>query len=205
MTTRADLERLLADGRVKAFLDVIARAEGTDPNGRGVGYDVIVSPGGRFTDFSRHPKKSVAVPTKAGIVYSTAAGRYQYLYSTWTSLANKYGFTGFTPREQDLGAVALMAEKGAIPLLQANNFDGAVYAVRKVWASFPGANYPGQGMRSIESLRAWYSTAVARAGGSPAPSPSPPPVGAGGTSSVGTATAVLGLSAAAVVAALLLD
>ena len=174
MPSRAQLEAWLTDPRVRAFLDVIARAEGTDPHGRGVGYDVIVNPGGRLTDYSRHPKKRVAVKTKTGVIYSTAAGRYQYLYSTWTRVANKYGLRDFSPHSQDLGAVALLHERGALPRLLANDFEGAVYAARKEWASFPGAGY-GQGERKLSTLRNWYGSAgvsgvarVTQPAGSPA-------------------------------------
>lgn len=85
----------------KAFLDTISRYEARD-------YDVIVGEGKygappKLTDYSKHPN-IIGMRTAAGP--STAAGRYQFVYSTWRELQKRYPgqFTDFNPVTQDRAA-----------------------------------------------------------------------------------------------------
>lgn len=126
---------------LQKFLQLITRAEGTDL--QGTPYNELYG-FSNFTDFSRHPNKKV---TKNGIT-STAAGRYQILYKTYQDL----GLKDFSPKSQDYGAIKLIADHGALPDVLAGAWPDAIYKVRKVWASLPGANYPGQ--KSISLTRA---------------------------------------------------
>lgn len=72
---------------------------------------------------------------------STASGAYQYMPNTWSGLVKRYGFKDFSRYNQDLGAIALLAEKGSIKdILDGNIYEG-LHKARKVWASFPGAGY----------------------------------------------------------------
>src|SRR5258705_11883951 len=107
------------------MLDTLAFAEGTagDPNN---GYGTLVrgtvvrsrnNPdlvGQRnviIDDFSQHPNALVRV--RRGL-YSTAAGRYQFISRTWNGL----GLSDFSPENQDIGAVTLMQQRRMIdPLL----------------------------------------------------------------------------------------
>lgn len=77
----------------RALLDTIAGTESP-------GYNVIY--GGRtFNNYSDHP--GVSVPIKSGVnagKKSSAAGRYQFLESTWDSL----NLPNFSPPMQDFGA-----------------------------------------------------------------------------------------------------
>lgn len=76
-----------------ALLDTIAGTESP-------GYNVIYG-GRRFGDYSDHPR--VSVPIGRGVnagKTSSAAGRYQFLGSTWDSL----GLPNFSPPMQDFGA-----------------------------------------------------------------------------------------------------
>lgn len=85
----------------KALLDAIA-----GPESRGQ-YDIIYG-GDRFEDFSDHPgeyKTITSGPNKGK--KSSAAGKYQFLESTWDDIAAQEGLTDFSPQSQDTAALAL--------------------------------------------------------------------------------------------------
>lgn len=72
---------------------------------------------------------------------STASGAYQFMPNTWGGLVKQYGFKDFSRYNQDLGAIALLAEKGSIKDILDGNIYAGLHKARKVWASFPGAGY----------------------------------------------------------------
>lgn len=150
---------LMGGPYVAAFADTVAFAEGTD-NGRQRtlhnGYDVIVG-GALFTDFGRHPGILVRLP-KLGIS-STAAGRYQIIAGTWSEVAALNKLPDFSPESQDRAFVTLIKRRKAYNLIRAGNFDAAVEACRKEWASLPGAGY-GQHEYSLDKLRQVYLVAL---------------------------------------------
>ncbi len=144
------------DINARAFLDMIAAAEGTagQPDD---GYRTLFGYGS-FDSFRDHPR--IRVPF--GRTYSTAAGRYQILARTWDSLVAKLGrseLPDFGPAAQDRAAIELIRERGALADVRSGRLTDAVTKVRKVWASLPGANYSGQGMRSMSYLQAAYVNA----------------------------------------------
>jgi muramidase (phage lysozyme) len=147
--------------RVAAFLDMLAFSEGTD-NGRqrtlNDGYDVLVG-GGLFTDFSQHPRIVVELP-RLGI-RSTAAGRYQFLASTWAEVAAALNLPDFGPESQDRACVQLIRRRKALAMVNAGEFRAAVDACRKEWASLPGAGY-GQHEQRIGLLEDVYQNALPR-------------------------------------------
>jgi muramidase (phage lysozyme) len=96
----------------KAFLESISKAEGT---ARDRSYQVIVGLGAGktgapayFDDYSVHPN-IIGLRTKEGP--STAAGRYQITNQTWKDLQKKYGFTDFSPANQDKAAWLLAKDR----------------------------------------------------------------------------------------------
>lgn len=124
---------LLRSPQIQAFLRVIRRGEGTvDP----AGYYRLFG-GGTFSDTSWHP--NVRVPF--GKSYSTAAGAYQFLYSTWNETANAMGLTDFSPASQDIGALGRLAYRRAIDDVLAGRFADAIHKTAKEWASLPGSPY----------------------------------------------------------------
>jgi len=142
-----------AKPQIKAFLDMIARAEGTFGVGDN-GYNILYGYG-RFSDYSKHPNKLV----KSGGWSSTAAGRYQFLYKTWNPIRISNGLPDFNHNSQDTAAVELLRQNNAIAKILAGDITGAIAKVKGIWASFPGAGY-GQGERSLNQMLAWYNAAL---------------------------------------------
>ncbi|WP_295470259.1 glycoside hydrolase family 104 protein [uncultured Pseudomonas sp.] len=140
---------------VLAFLDMLAWSEGTSTiKASDDGYNVLVG-GKLFTDYTTHPRVLVAL-ARYGIS-STAAGRYQFLARTWDAIVRRYGFIGrFIPEAQDLAAVKLLTECGALPYIQAGRIERAIAAAAPIWASLPGAGY-GQREHRLATLLEVYS------------------------------------------------
>lgn len=137
------------DPKIKAFLDLIGKSEGAD-------YNVLFG-GSKFTDYSKHPNKVIT----AGSYNSTAAGKYQFLYTTWMGIANRLNLKDFTPASQDLAAIQLLKDRGAYNLILNGDIAQAINLCSKEWASMPwttGTSYYGQGGHSLTVLLAWYET-----------------------------------------------
>lgn len=150
----------------KAFLDMLAVSEGTSTSPATIndGYDVIVTGADRrpevFTDYSTHPfasgRPSKVINSKG--LTSNASGRYQFMLKDWAHYKAQLNLADFGQVSQDLWAIQLIRERGALPLIDAGSFDLAVGRVRNLWASLPGAGY-GQPEHGIEKLRAAYLSA----------------------------------------------
>ncbi len=140
------LQSYLANQNVRALLDTIAYGEGAN-------YDTLYG-GGHFSG-NTHPCRKI----KAGAYTSDAAGRYQFLCSTWRGLVNQYGFADFSPGNQDLAAVALIAQAGGITPILNGDLYSAIQQVKRIWPSLPGGS---------QQTRTWSqaSNYYARAGGS---------------------------------------
>ena len=152
--------------RVRAFLDVIAHAEGAE-------YNSIFGDSrgqGSLTDLSRHPNRVV----RKGGYSSSAAGRYQFLSDTWNELRQQLNLTDFSPATQDLAAVQLLRRRGALQNVEAGNFEQAITQCNREWASLPGSPY-GQPVKTMAELRQVYDQALQRyQGQTPAVNPMPP-------------------------------
>lgn len=123
----------VAHPNVQAFLRVIRRGEGTsDENG----YRRLFG-GELFDNFAVHPNKTV---TKSGYT-STAAGAFQFLFSTWRETADRMALTDFTPASQTRGAVGRIAARGALDDVKAGRFETAIRKCAKEWASLPFSPY----------------------------------------------------------------
>lgn len=135
MATRAQLEKYLQNPRVRQFLDLIAHTEGTEGNGYRTAFG-----GGRLSSLSDHPRYSKTFKQKNGKTNKTsAAGRYQFLRGTWDGLARQYGLKDFGPQSQDIAAVALLAQNGALGRILKGDMQGAVRKSGPTWASLPTA------------------------------------------------------------------
>ena len=143
--TQDELRAFSRQPNVWRMLDTLAWGEGAD-------YNTLVG-GGTFDDFSRHPRKSVRIK-RLGL-NSTAAGRYQFLNSTWNEVARRHGLTDFSPESQDMAAVARLAQRGLLDDVTAGNWDRVLAnpELGREWASMPGSPH-GQGTRSREETLA---------------------------------------------------
>ena len=122
----------------RALLDTIS---GPESGGR---YDVMYG-GGKFSDYSQHPGVGHTILTgpNAGQT-SSAAGRYQFLGSTWNDIAKRYDLPDFSPQNQDLGAYYLAKERYGGNLDEAlqsgdpNTIANIGRSLRGTWTSLPG-------------------------------------------------------------------
>jgi len=141
---------------VRAFLDTIGYAEGTDDN-----YNIQFT-FTRFYSYADHPRQ---IRCSESRLCSDAAGRYQFLSTTWDNLAYRLGLRDFTPESQDKAAVQLLKDAGVyntvMNISSFNDFSRAAYGVSSTWASFPGSPY-GQPTYSASQLHAKFEAFVQR-------------------------------------------
>ena len=146
--TSSSLKSLFS-ANMRAFLDMIAHAEGTDDS-----YNYIFGYR-KFYSFAGHPR----ILNCSGGYCSDAAGRYQIKSTTWDEVRREVGLTDFSPESQDRAAVQLIKWRGAYGLVEDisnfDNFDNAVFAVRYEWASMPHSPY-GQPTHSASKLWAKF-------------------------------------------------
>ena len=136
MSERQQLERLLSNPNVRKMLDLIANAEGVKH-----GYNTAFG-NQRFESLGQHPNiRKQFKQTDGKTNTTTAAGRYQFLNSTWQGLAKRYGLRDFSAQSQDLGALALIAQKGALKNVVNGDYQGAVGKLGGTWASLPSSPY----------------------------------------------------------------
>jgi muramidase (phage lysozyme) len=135
----------------RALLDTIAFTEGTRGHGND-GYNVTFAYH-YFSSCARHPNLRIC----AGGYCSTAAGRYQFLTTTWNGL----GLSNFGPANQDKGAMKLVGRRGVtVPTgraMTATEFTNAMNRLSYEWASLPPGRY-GQPSYSMTRTRAQYCT-----------------------------------------------
>lgn len=147
MATRKQLEQALKNPNVRKFLDLVSYTEGTQKNGYRTTFG-----GGRLNNLNDHPRYLKTFTQTDGKKNKTsAAGRYQFIQPTWDSVAKQYGLRDFSPENQDLGAVALLFQRGAIPALLKGDYQAAIKKTGDEWASLPSSNYK-QGKKSWSSV-----------------------------------------------------
>jgi tape measure domain-containing protein len=150
---RDDLRKLRDDPAIQAMLDTIASAEGAN-------YNTLFG-GGTFDDFGAHPNQRITRKLGGKNITSTAAGRYQFLFSTWDEIAKQLGLTDFSPESQDLAAIQLMKRRGMIGPTMRGDIETAFTKGNREWASLPGSPY-GQPTKKAEDLMETYAAALER-------------------------------------------
>ncbi|TAF38607.1 MAG: glycoside hydrolase family 24 [Oscillatoriales cyanobacterium] len=136
--------------RVKAFLDTIATAEGTAGSD---GYRTQYT-GTKFASFSDHPREMRCGRRYGKKLCSDAAGRYQFLSTTWDRFAKKFSITDFSPQNQDFVAVELIREKDALEDIEAGRLEPAIRKLAYIWPSF--RRFGGSVDSSLPKLEAMY-------------------------------------------------
>ena len=162
----AGLEQYLNNPNVRKMLDLISYTEHTQGNGYYTAFG-----GGRLSSLADHPRYSKPFRQTDGRMNTTsAAGKYQFLKSTWDGLARRYGFSDFSPQNQDLGAVALLIQRGAMPHLLKGDFANAIAKSGAEWASLPTSPHP-QPTKSWKQVNAFLGgkIQVPQSGGQVAP------------------------------------
>ncbi|MFN3073191.1 glycoside hydrolase family 104 protein [Acinetobacter sp. TY2] len=139
---RQQLEQYSQNPNVQKMLNLIAATEGVKH-----GYNTLFG-NQRINSLNAHPNMRKAFKQTDGETnYTTAAGRYQFINPTWIKLAQQYGFKDFSAKNQDLGAIALIAQRGALNDVANGNYKSAIGKLGKEWASLPTSTY-AQGKRS---------------------------------------------------------
>ncbi|MDV7375795.1 glycoside hydrolase family 24 protein [Acinetobacter baumannii] len=138
--------QLLNNPNARRMLDLIASAEGVK-----YGYNTLFG-NQRFDDLSGHPNiRKAFTQTDGKKNYTTAAGRYQFLNDTWNGLSRQFGLRDFSPQSQDIGAIALLDQIGALPYVLKGDFGTAIKKSGGTWASLPSSNY-AQNKRSWDFI-----------------------------------------------------
>ncbi|MCL8261838.1 glycoside hydrolase family 24 protein [Acinetobacter baumannii] len=136
MATSQQLMQLMNNPNARKMLDLIAATEGVK-----YGYNTLFG-NQKIDDLSWHPNiKKPFKQTDGQVKYTTAAGRYQFLKDTWDGVARQYGLKDFSPQSQDLGALALLAQNGALPYVLKGDFGTAIKKSGSTWASLPTSPY----------------------------------------------------------------
>ena len=99
-----------------------------------------------FNDFTAHPNVRT-YETHDGqfikngkIDFTTAAGAYQIVQTTWAGLQRKYPWLRtFSPDSQDLAAICLINDRGALSDVLAGNIVQAINKLGDEWASLPSS------------------------------------------------------------------
>lgn len=170
----------------RAMLETIAFTEGTagtcgeDGYNTGFAYHCFASCGA-------HPN----IVWSSGGYKSSAAGRYQFLNTTWAGL----GLGAFTPRNQDIGGIKLVTRRGVtLPTdraLTATEFSNAMKKLSYEWASLPFSPY-GQPTKTLAVTRAKYCGFAGCDGKAGTTTNTPAPAAAGTTVVTGSGNCVVG-------------
>ena len=128
----------LAQSNLNAFLMCVRACEGTaGPDG----YRTLFG-GKLFDDFAEHPNVRTSFRQTDGTYgFTTAAGAYQIIFSTWDRLRRKLGLPDFSPASQDRAAIELITERNALDAARAGDVREAIGKCWPVWASLPGSTY----------------------------------------------------------------
>lgn len=143
---------LIKNPNVRMFMDLVAAAEGVKH-----GYNTNFG-NTRLSSLDNHPNISQTFTQTDGKKNTTdAAGRYQFLGSTWNDIVKETEVKDFSETSQDIGFVFLLKRAGALDAVLKGDFDTAVKKSGTTWASLPSSPYkqPKKSKAFIDSTLAW--------------------------------------------------
>lgn len=156
-----------AEANRRAFLSMIAEAEGTErAGGYACLYGSTPSRKRTFSSFADHPRIAQRI-SATDSRWTSAAGRYQFMavspiptggstrVDTWDRIKRRLSLPDFGPQSQDLAALELIREAGALADVDAGRVIEAARKCRGIWASLPGAGY-NQPERGEQFVTAQY-------------------------------------------------
>lgn len=147
--------------RERAWLDMIAWAEGTFEYNEQNGYNIIFT-FKTFSSYKDHPR----IRIRSGSLVSSAAGRYQFLDTTWDDFARRFGYKSFQPKNQDDAALRYTADGHPLSTIRNSNartdvnagrIETAINKCNGIWASFPGSPY-GQPVKTMAQMLRFYES-----------------------------------------------
>ena len=162
--------------KIRAFLDMLAAAEGTsimnNPCGKAdYGYASLFEcyrySSRRFYSYADHPRQSFSTGWGS---YTDASGRYQFQAATWDEVADQDGLSDFSPANQDRAAVNRIKARGAYHLISQvqigrtpdSAFKRAVDECACEWASLPALYGSRNHHRTVSGMPSCYGQVTHR-------------------------------------------
>ena len=132
------------------WLKLISWSEGTYSNDQ-IQYNIMFT-GKRFSSYHDHPRQL----NSTNGLSSDAAGAYQYLSTTWDSIAQELNFPSFLPHYQDQGALYLIDQAGVLNEIDNCKFNPTIIdKLSPIWAGLPtlnGTSYYNQSHKTYKEL-----------------------------------------------------
>jgi muramidase (phage lysozyme) len=178
--------RALTNPNVRAILRVLREGESSqDPDAYRWLFGSTRARPKVFDSFADHPRVRTYEAFDGQFIrngkidFTTAAGAYQIVASTWDStVKSMIAPPDFSPEWQDLAAVALMDFRKALDDVIAGRFEAALVKLRDEWASLPTSTVgqPTVGMdRARRVYEQWGGTFAPATPVAPTPAPTAPP------------------------------
>jgi muramidase (phage lysozyme) len=131
----------------KSLLTLLAQTEGATYNS--LYRDQLAGKRKIFSDYSRYPRAS------------TRSGQYQIQQNTYDRTSTELGLKDYSPHTQDLLALQLVADRGAMPALLTGDLDTVLPLIAPEWASLPKGKdqmnaYPPQPFTPYDRVRTLF-------------------------------------------------
>jgi len=106
--------------------------------------------------YASHPKDAKPKWGKT----SSAAGAYQFLFSTWRDEYAKH-YTDFSPTSQDQAAARLLSrKKGVISALESDDPLKASSLLNGTWTSLPGGKHTDSNSPESDDIVSWFRKGI---------------------------------------------
>lgn len=156
--------KALAHPNVRAFLRVIRSGESSqDGSAYRWLFGSTQSNPKLFDSFASHPRVKTYEKFDGQFIkngrldYTTAAGAYQIVGSTWDECVAALGLPDFSPESQDIAAVFLIDRRHALGDLLEGRVTDAINKLGQEWASLPSAKYGQPTVKLEEALKVYQA------------------------------------------------